>query len=531
MRHKEEPMSRGSVGLLLGSEMPPERLRGMASDAEEQGFDELWLSEDCFFTGGISGACLALGATRRIPVGIGVVSAVTRHPAVLAMEIATLARAFPGRLRPAVGLGVPAWLEQMGLRPQSPLSAVRECVTALRTLLGGDRLDSAGGRFTYEGVRLTYPVPGGLPLLLGVAGPKMLQLSGEVADGTILSVLAGVDYVGWARDQIAIGAQRASRSVVDHEVTTFALCAVDEDSARARKAARAAVAFYLSAGGPNGLTSAYGISDALTAMLEAGGPAEVAQSMPDAWVDDLAIAGDPGECAAKIDRLFAAGSDHVALFSVPPEHAERTITLLATDVLPRLGARTPTATRPAGLDIWRESRRGEVAGHELGATGGVLQPGSVPLRPQRTERELERAGHEDGPIGVGQGEGLFWRQRVGLRLRVVLHVPPGRLAAQPFIDVTGGGAGALGELTGRHRPLGEHAIKAEPIADEHVARRHCRAEVSHEPVQEFHQPFLVDLHRSPSGERPAERSAGPRFVLWLIQRYGGRGRREIRGRY
>ena len=41
------------------------------------------------FSGGISGAAIALGATERIPVGIGVVSAVTRHPAVLAMELAT----------------------------------------------------------------------------------------------------------------------------------------------------------------------------------------------------------------------------------------------------------------------------------------------------------------------------------------------------------------------------------------------------------------------------------------------------------
>src|SRR5690606_2913087 len=124
---------------------------------------------------------------------------------------------------------VPAWLDQMGLRPDSPLSTVRECVTALRTLLDGGRLDSASGRFVHDGVQLTYPVPGRLPLQLGVAGPKMLQLSGEIADGTLLSVLASVDYVRWAREQIAVGARRAGRDVHGHEVTTFALCTVDED--------------------------------------------------------------------------------------------------------------------------------------------------------------------------------------------------------------------------------------------------------------------------------------------------------------
>jgi alkanesulfonate monooxygenase SsuD/methylene tetrahydromethanopterin reductase-like flavin-dependent oxidoreductase (luciferase family) len=93
-----EHADRSPVGLVLGSEIPPERIAGMARTAERSGFGELWLAEDCFFTGGISGAAIALGATETMPIGVGVVSAVTRHPAILAMELATLARAFPGRL-------------------------------------------------------------------------------------------------------------------------------------------------------------------------------------------------------------------------------------------------------------------------------------------------------------------------------------------------------------------------------------------------------------------------------------------------
>jgi len=328
-------MSSGSVGLVLGSEIPPERLRTMVSTAESQGFSEVWLSEDCFFTGGISGAALALGASKTIPVGIGVVSAVTRHPAVLAMEIATLARAFPGRLMPAVGLGVPAWLEQMGLKPASPLSAVRECVNSLRTLLDGGRLDDPSGLFRYAGIELAYPVHG-MPLQMGVTGPKMLQLSGSIADGTVLSVLSGTAYVQWAREQISKGARAAQRDPGAHKVTTFALCAVDHDGSQARARARAAVAFYLAAGGPNAISSAYGISEELTSMLAAGGVAEVQRSMPDAWVDDLAVAGDPDECAMKIQRLLHVGSDRVALFPTPADQADHAIALLAQEVLPQL---------------------------------------------------------------------------------------------------------------------------------------------------------------------------------------------------
>jgi alkanesulfonate monooxygenase SsuD/methylene tetrahydromethanopterin reductase-like flavin-dependent oxidoreductase (luciferase family) len=332
-------MNSSRVGLVLGSEIPPERLRGMAASAEQQGFSEVWLSEDCFFTGGISGAALALGATSSIPVGLGVVSAVTRHPAVLAMEIATLARAFPGRLMPAVGLGVPAWLEQMGLQPPSSLSAVRECVASLRTLLDGGRIEDSSGLFTFDGIELAYPVAEYLPLQMGVAGPKMLQLSGSIAEGTLLSVLAGTRYVGWAREQIGKGLASRRSGAREHRVTTFALCAVDQDGGKARERARAAVAFYLAAGGPNAITAAYGINDQLVSMIEAGGLPAVQEGMPDAWVEDLAVAGDPDECIRQIERLIEAGSDQVALFPTPAEHADHTIDLVARHVLPHVDPR------------------------------------------------------------------------------------------------------------------------------------------------------------------------------------------------
>ena len=83
------------VGLVLGSALPPERCVEIAQRGERLGFAELWLAEDYFFTGGIAGATAVLGATKRIPVGLGIVSAMVRHPALLAMEVATMTRMHP----------------------------------------------------------------------------------------------------------------------------------------------------------------------------------------------------------------------------------------------------------------------------------------------------------------------------------------------------------------------------------------------------------------------------------------------------
>ena len=58
----------------------------------------------------------------RSPTGV-------RHPAVTAMEASTLANAYPGRFTLGIGHGVPAWVAQMHLTPQSVLGSMREAIT------------------------------------------------------------------------------------------------------------------------------------------------------------------------------------------------------------------------------------------------------------------------------------------------------------------------------------------------------------------------------------------------------------------
>lgn len=323
------------VGLVLGSMIPPEEVLHTARLGEDLGYSELWLAEDYFFTGGISGATAALSATDRIPVGLGIVSAVVRHPALLAMEIATLSRMYPGRMLPGVGLGVPGWLRQMGLHPESQLKAMRECLTCVRRLLDGEEVTFEGQTFQFDRVKLTHPPSERVPLYMGAIGPKMLDLASEIADGIVVSVLASTEYVAWAREVLAKGAATNGRDL-RHKVACFGLFSVDTDARRAKESLRDVVAFYLGTMGPNALTDVHGSSEALRAMIQRGGAEAVRQEMPDAWLDELVIAGDPEECAEKIGRYLAAGADSVVLFPTPIERAEEIVRLASTEVLPRV---------------------------------------------------------------------------------------------------------------------------------------------------------------------------------------------------
>lgn len=333
------------VGVVLGSHLAPEQIPPAARAAEALGFSSTWLTEDYFFTGGISAAAAVLSETESMIAGLGIVSAVTRHPALLAMEIATLERMFPGRVRPAVGLGMPKWMVQMGINPPSSIGAVRSCVTSLRKLLAGDEVSVEDGPHRFDHIRLEHPVVGTVPpILMGVSGPQMLRLAGEIADGVLISVMAGVDYLNWARERIAEGAARAGVEAKNSKMTVYSFMSVCDDGIASRAAVRHRLAFYL-AGRPDGpVVRAYGICDELMKLVADGGPERVERDMPDQWVEDLAISGTPAECAAKIERLFDAGATEVGLLPAPASEATSIIEMAGEQVLPLLRDRSKVLT-------------------------------------------------------------------------------------------------------------------------------------------------------------------------------------------
>jgi alkanesulfonate monooxygenase SsuD/methylene tetrahydromethanopterin reductase-like flavin-dependent oxidoreductase (luciferase family) len=322
------------VGVFIPTATAPERIAPLAASAERRGFGEVWVAEDCFLSGGFSAAALALSATSAVKVGLGVVATVTRHPAITAMEIATLAGAHPGRFLPGIGHGIAIWTDQMDITPRSPLSALRESVTTTRDLLAGKTVDVEGKQFTLRSIQLSHPPSAEVPILTGVLGRKSLELSGEVADGTVVSILAGTKYLEFAKGAIEAGMRASGRT--SHLLPTFALLSIAKDGRVARDAMRPTLGTFLSVLGPrNGLTAPYGYNEHLAELIDKGGPEVVAREMPDEWIDELTLSGDPDEVAAGIQRLHRAGATSVLLSPVNPA-LEEDIELVADTVLPQL---------------------------------------------------------------------------------------------------------------------------------------------------------------------------------------------------
>jgi 5,10-methylenetetrahydromethanopterin reductase len=308
------------LGFVLGSSQAPEEIVPLAQRGEALGLDEIWVAEDYFYTAGFSTATAILAATEGIRVGTGVVSAMVRHPAVLAMEVATVDRLFPGRFVAGLGYGLPAWVRQMGASVRSPLGALRQRVDVLRELLAGNEVSVDTPDLVLDRVALTHPcAPPGPPIWLGVSGAKMSALSREIADGTLLSILAGEAYLRWLQGrhaEVVAEATAAGRSVpTDHELACFSLLSVGPDREAARAAAREYIATIICRRPDNPLIQNSRSRDVITDLAPRGRD-YVAAHLPDDCLDEYMLAGTPEECAQRATALYDAGAASVVLFPI-----------------------------------------------------------------------------------------------------------------------------------------------------------------------------------------------------------------------
>ncbi|MGH9212987.1 MAG: LLM class flavin-dependent oxidoreductase [Acidimicrobiales bacterium] len=300
------PASRAEIGFCFDRILPPTLVVDVARRLEAGGADRMWVIEDCFYTAGVSLASAALVTTERLGVGLGILPAVARNPAVTAMEIATLAGLAPDRLDAGIGHGVQDWMAQMGARTPSPVTTLEEVLVAVRRLLAGERVTMHGRYVHLDDVQLDQPPPSPPRLLAGVRGPKSLAMAGRAADGVVLAEPASPSYVRWARDQ-------AGNPPGFHVAVFGALC-IDADRATAYQRMAPWIAERLDP--PSAGFQVLPFFDDLVARHKEQGNDGLV-TMPSDWWTELGPIGTPDDAAAHIEALEAAGVDSIGLYPKP----------------------------------------------------------------------------------------------------------------------------------------------------------------------------------------------------------------------
>lgn len=285
-------MTTARIGVMYDRDWAPEGLPAFAREVEALGVDDVWVVEDLGWNAGVSAAAVALAATRRLRVGIGIAPAPLRSPALLAMELATLARVFPGRLVAGIGHGVPEWMASVGVAPRSPLALLEETIVSVRALLRGERVELDGREVRLDGLRLVHPPVEPPPVIAGVVRPRSLELSGRVADGTLIAEGHGPRDLYAVRELTGRGGAEAG-----HSLTVFAFCSVGEDAEQVARVLRPSVE---------------GHAEWL------GRPAEQV----------FTVSGRPADAAERIGELVAAGAGTVGLRMVGPEPVRQLASVL-----------------------------------------------------------------------------------------------------------------------------------------------------------------------------------------------------------
>jgi 5,10-methylenetetrahydromethanopterin reductase len=288
------------LGAVYGASSPPEGLNDYARAVERLGFGHLWVVEDCFLAGGLTMASSALAVTERLQVGVGLMPVPLRNPALAAMEIATLARAYPGRFTATFGHGVRSWMDQVGALPAKRLSALRETVSVVRALLAGDSVTFEGAYLLMREVELEMPPPVVPDVLIGSTGPRGIEIAREIADGLLLPEGCGPDFVRWAG---GAGADSPKR-------VTYAWLSVDDD----RSEALARVAPSL---------KRWGTSEHYPWPREIAGigqaPAQLSDSEIELLAPRVSVVGTADDCTQSLQRLLDAGSERVILVPQGPD--------------------------------------------------------------------------------------------------------------------------------------------------------------------------------------------------------------------
>jgi len=308
-------MNRLGFGL-TGESARPLSIRDLipyVQEAEELGFESVWMAEDYFYRNAVLSLTTFALATDKIKLATGIINPVTRDPALIAMTFANLDEVSKGRAIIGLGSSLRLRIYEHHYKKVSSLTAMKECVEIIRELLSGKKVTYEGSVFQIENIRLgVKPSRADIPIYIGAMGPKMLQLAGEIADGVLLTAGATREYIKFAVENIKKGANRSGRKPKDVDVASFVIFSVSQDPKAAKEAIQREIAFLVTLPAMDHVLRASELlgSENVRTIRKLGQKGEMgkaAEQVGEDLVNSLAVCGKPQECLKKLEELRSSG--------------------------------------------------------------------------------------------------------------------------------------------------------------------------------------------------------------------------------
>lgn len=294
--------------------------------AEQHGFEAVWQAESRLVRDAIVPMAAYAAVTERLKVGSGVINNWTRNIGLLAATFLTLDDLAPNRVICGIGAWWDPLAQNVGINRRKPLTAMRETVEVLRRLLNMERVTFHGEFHHVDGIELDVVhgrrEPRQVPIMIGATGDKMMEMTGEIADGCVMNYCVPPEYNDNALELLEAGARRAGRSLDDLDRPQLVVCSVDYDHDRAIDTTRELLTQYL-AQQPH-IAKASGVSMDVVAEIQSilGWPATKEQIrkakhlVPEELIYKITASGTPDEARAKVAEYRKHGCTCPILYPV-----------------------------------------------------------------------------------------------------------------------------------------------------------------------------------------------------------------------
>ncbi|MET7699596.1 LLM class flavin-dependent oxidoreductase [Streptomyces sp. NPDC005485] len=216
------------------------------TEAEKLGLDICWVAE-AWGSEAPSPLGYLAAKTERLLLGSGIIQLGTRTPMAIARAAITLSQISQGRFLLGLGPSGPQVVEGLhGVPFDRPLSRMRETVEIVRQAASGDKISYGGREFRIplpgeaKPMRLSMRAEHDIPVYLATLSPKMLHLTGEIADGWLGTSFVPEGAKAAYFDHLDEGLTAAGRSRSDLDICQGAEVAFadDEDTLRVMVAGR-----------------------------------------------------------------------------------------------------------------------------------------------------------------------------------------------------------------------------------------------------------------------------------------------------
>jgi len=311
-------MSNQRVALYLQDAHALDEGIDLAKYAEEKGFDSVWQAESRLVRDAIVPMAAFAAHTSRIKIGSGVINNWTRNIGLLASTFLTLDDLAPDRIICGIGAWWDPLAKNVGIERRKPLSAMRETIEVLRRLLNMENVTYHGEFHYVDDIELDVVhgrrEPRNVPIYIGATGPKMMELTGEIADGAVLNYCVPPEYNDVAMERLQIGAARAGRNIDEIDRPQLIVCSVHDDRDTAIRGAKMLLTQYL-AQQPH-IAKASGVSQDTVDKIQStlGWPAtreqihEAMVHVSDELVLRITATGTPDEAKARVREYVARGA-------------------------------------------------------------------------------------------------------------------------------------------------------------------------------------------------------------------------------